>query len=35
MTSPRPHLEFSLQAAAYQALGSKFARDYLGYNTRT
>jgi hypothetical protein len=33
VTFPRPHLEFSMQAAAYQALGSKFARNHSDRNT--
>ena len=33
VTSPRPHLEFSVQTAACRALGSKFARGYYSRNT--
>ena len=33
VTSPRPHLEFSVQTVACRALGSKFARGYYSRNT--
>jgi hypothetical protein len=32
VTYPKPPLEFSVQAVACRALGSKFARDYYGRN---
>jgi hypothetical protein len=34
VTSPRSHLEFSVQAVACRALSSKFARGYLGRNIK-